>query len=60
MTPAPRFAPREVYRVDWLPGTDVLRGTCHCGAGHTAQDPVGMWERMLAHPEGHTPRGSRG
>ncbi|KOV61964.1 hypothetical protein [Streptomyces sp. MMG1121] len=45
----------EVYRVDWQPGTDLLRGICHCGAGHTAQDPVAMWEWMLGHPEGHRP-----
>ncbi|MFF4313119.1 hypothetical protein ACWDFR_01465 [Streptomyces sp. 900105755] len=45
----------EVYRIDWLPGTDVLHGTCHCGAEHTAQDPVEMWEWMLRHPEGHQP-----
>ncbi|MFE2067066.1 hypothetical protein ACFXDH_32605 [Streptomyces sp. NPDC059467] len=45
----------EVYRIDWLPGTDVLHGTCHCGAEHTAQDPVEMWEWMLGHPEGHQP-----
>lgn len=44
---------REVYRVDWVPGTDLLHGVCHCGAGHTAQDPVAMWEWMLGHPEGH-------
>ncbi|MGC9495602.1 hypothetical protein [Streptomyces sp. WG7] len=43
----------EVYRVDWLPGTDVLHGTCHCGAEHTAEDPVAMWDWMLAHPQGH-------
>ncbi|MFD5655159.1 hypothetical protein [Streptomyces sp. NPDC127039] len=43
----------EVYRVDWLPGTDVLHGTCHCGAEHSAEDPVAMWEWMLAHPQGH-------
>ncbi|WP_089103869.1 hypothetical protein [Streptomyces hyaluromycini] len=43
----------EIYRIDWLPGTDVLHGTCHCGAEHTAQDPVEMWEWMLGHPEGH-------
>ncbi|GGN60149.1 hypothetical protein GCM10011579_025000 [Streptomyces albiflavescens] len=47
----------EIYRVDWLPGTDILHGTCHCGAEHTAQDPIEMWEWMLAHPEGHTPAG---
>lgn len=48
----------EVYRVDWLPGTDLLHGTCHCGCEHTAQDPVEMWEWMLAHPRGHEPRGA--
>ena len=47
----------EVYRVDWVPGTDVLHGTCHCGAEHSAEDPVAMWEWMLAHPQGHRPRG---
>ncbi|MGX1273484.1 hypothetical protein [Streptomyces phaeoluteigriseus] len=47
----------EVYRIDWLPGTDVLHGTCHCGAEHAAQDPVEMWEWMLGHPEGHRPPG---
>ncbi|MPY33298.1 hypothetical protein FNH09_19110 [Streptomyces adustus] len=51
--------PREIYRVDWLPGTDVLHGTCHCGAEHRAQDPVAMWEWMLGHPEGHQPREDR-
>jgi hypothetical protein len=49
--------PREIYRVDWLPGTDVLHGTCHCGAEHASQDPIEMWEWMLAHPEGHEPQG---
>ena len=45
----------EVYRIDWLPGTDTLHGTCHCGREHTAQDPIEMWEWMLAHPRGHEP-----
>jgi hypothetical protein len=49
--------PREIYRIDWLPGTDILHGTCHCFAEHTAQDPIEMWEWMLGHPEGHAPRG---
>ena len=44
----------EVYRIDWLPGTDVLHGTCHCGREHTSQDPIEMWEWMLAHPRGHS------
>ncbi|MFC8131510.1 hypothetical protein [Streptomyces sp. NPDC057302] len=41
----------DVFRVDWLPGTDLLDGTCHCGARHACQDPVTMWEWMLAHPD---------
>ncbi|MFB6849126.1 hypothetical protein ACFCXS_30325 [Streptomyces sp. NPDC056373] len=50
----------EVYRIAWLPGTDTLHGTCHCGREHTAQDPVEMWEWMLAHPRGHLVDASRG
>ncbi|WP_069864870.1 hypothetical protein [Streptomyces malaysiensis] len=49
----------EVYRIDWLPGTDVLHGVCHCGAERTAEDPVELWEWMLGHPNGHRPGGSR-
>ncbi|MGW3198589.1 hypothetical protein ACWDBD_29200 [Streptomyces sp. NPDC001118] len=40
-------------RIDWQPGTDLLHGTCRCGAHHTADDPVEMWAWLLAHPEGH-------
>jgi hypothetical protein len=42
-----------INRIDWEPGSDVLRGTCHCGARHTCDDPVAMWIWLLAHPEGH-------
>ncbi|MFE0454335.1 hypothetical protein ACFW2D_24240 [Streptomyces sp. NPDC058914] len=55
MTSPSAHGAREVYRIDWLPGTDVLHGTCHCGAEHTAHDPVEMWEWMLGHHEGHRP-----
>ncbi|MEU1055693.1 hypothetical protein [Streptomyces sp. NPDC005876] len=48
----------EIYRVHWLPGTDVLHGTCHCGAEHRAEDPVAMWEWLLGHPHGPEPRGN--
>jgi hypothetical protein len=41
-----------VLRVDWLPGTDVLLGTCHCGQTGEAEDPVQIWEWLLGHP-GH-------
>ncbi|MDG4808787.1 hypothetical protein O7634_18745 [Micromonospora sp. WMMD1120] len=43
----------RVYRIRWLPGTDTLRGTCHCGAERSADDPVELWEWLLAHPRGH-------
>ncbi|BBJ41571.1 hypothetical protein SSPO_042890 [Streptomyces antimycoticus] len=49
----------EVYRIDWLPGTDVLHGVCHCGAEHAAEDPVELWQWMLAHPTGHHPADHR-
>jgi hypothetical protein len=40
----------RVLRVGWLPGADRLRGRCHCGAEAEAEDPVSMWEWLLAHP----------
>jgi len=43
-----------VYRIHWELGTDVLIGVCHCGAEHESEDPVELWEWLLAHPEGHT------
>jgi hypothetical protein len=42
-----------VFRVHWLPGTDHLLGTCHCGAERLAQDPVELWAWLHAHPVGH-------
>ncbi|MEN0139085.1 MAG: hypothetical protein AAGC80_28300 [Rhodococcus sp. (in: high G+C Gram-positive bacteria)] len=43
----------NVLRIVWLPGTDRLRGVCHCGAAHEADDPAALWEWLLAHPVGH-------
>ncbi|MEU8421517.1 hypothetical protein AB0C15_11635 [Micromonospora sp. NPDC048835] len=43
----------RVYRIHWLPGTDTLRGICHCAAERLAEDPVELWEWLLAHPQGH-------
>jgi hypothetical protein len=40
-----------VLRVNWVPGSDRLRGRCHCGAELEADDPVTMWEWLLAHPD---------
>jgi hypothetical protein len=33
--------------------SDSLRGVCHCGAVHLAEDPEQVWSWLLAHPEGH-------
>jgi len=41
----------ELIRVRWLPGSDRLVGTCHCGAETVAEDPVALWEWLLAHPD---------
>jgi hypothetical protein len=41
----------RVLRVNWLPGSDRLRGRCHCGAETEVEDPVEMWEWLLAHPD---------
>jgi hypothetical protein len=45
-----------VYRIHWLLGTDRLRGLCHCGAEHLSEDPIELWDWLLAHPDGHTRR----
>ncbi|WP_327102768.1 hypothetical protein [Nonomuraea glycinis] len=42
-----------VLRVVWLPGSDLLRGTCHCGAAYLAEGPVEVWDWLLGHPVGH-------
>lgn len=41
----------NVQRVSWLPGSDRLSGRCFCGAESEAEDPVQMWEWLLAHPD---------
>ncbi|NUO97458.1 MAG: hypothetical protein HOW71_39020 [Nonomuraea sp.] len=46
---------REVLRVEWLPGSDVLQGRCHCGATRSADGPVEVWDWLLSHPAGHSP-----
>jgi hypothetical protein len=42
-----------VYRIHWKLGTDLQVGVCHCGAEHESEDPVELWEWLLAHPDGH-------
>ena len=47
-------APR-VYRIHWVPGTDHLHAVCHCGAERGFEEPIPLWEWLLAHPD-HPPR----
>ncbi len=51
--PAPRqvLGGDRVLRVNWLPGSDRLRGLCFCGAEAEASDPNEMWAWLLAHPD---------
>ncbi|WP_171116274.1 MULTISPECIES: hypothetical protein [Streptomyces] len=44
----------EVYRIHWVPGTDRLLAVCHCGDEREFEDPVALWDWLLAHPEGHS------
>lgn len=43
----------QVYRVEWIPGTDHLLGVCFCGAQHLEADPIALWEWLYGHPRGH-------
>lgn len=56
-TPIPRLAPvldgPRVQRIHWVLGTDLLQAVCHCGAERTFDDPVELWDWLLAHPDGH-------
>ena len=46
---------RGQFRVDWLPGTDTLRGVCLCGATTFAEDPIVLWNWLLTHRDEHKP-----
>ncbi len=50
----------RLFRVHWVPGTDQLSGTCHCGAQCTASDPIELWEWLHGHPVGHDASGGGG
>jgi hypothetical protein len=49
----PMLTGDRVYRIHWVLGTDRLRAVCHCAAEREFDDPVELWEWLLAHPEGH-------
>jgi hypothetical protein len=58
MEPVRMLSGRGVMRVVWLPGSDLLQGTCHCGATHVAEGPIEVWDWLLGHPAGHSPAGA--
>ena len=60
MRPTRMLTGPGVLRVVWLPGDDLLQGTCHCGAETVADDPVRVWAWLLAHPDGHHTRPDAG
>jgi hypothetical protein len=43
----------RVFRVHWQLGSDLLVGVCHCGAEREFDDPLALWDWLLAHPDGH-------
>jgi hypothetical protein len=49
----PVLGGERVYRIHWVLGTDRLRAVCHCGAERVFDDPVELWDWLLAHPDGH-------
>ena len=49
----PMLTGDRVYRIHWVLGTDRLRAVCHCSAEREFDDPVRLWDWLLAHPEGH-------
>ncbi|WP_371750508.1 hypothetical protein OG302_43070 [Streptomyces sp. NBC_01283] len=51
----PALASENVYRIHWKLGTDRLLAVCHCGAQREFEDPVGLWDWLLGHPEDHCP-----
>ncbi|OZF26057.1 hypothetical protein CH295_25840 [Rhodococcus sp. 14-2483-1-2] len=53
LEPARMLLGTNVLRIVWVPGTDRLRGVCHCGASLEEGDPAVLWEWLLAHPIGH-------
>jgi hypothetical protein len=49
----PMLSGEHVYRIHWVLGTDRLRAVCHCCAEQEFDDPVDLWQWLLAHPVGH-------
>jgi len=51
----PILAGPTVVRIHWTLGTDLLRAVCHCGVERDFDEPIALWEWLLAHPVGHRP-----
>jgi hypothetical protein len=46
----------HLFRIEWLPGDDLLVGVCFCGAQQTDDEPKPLWAWLFAHPDGHDVR----
>lgn len=53
---APMLRGNRVYRIHWVLDTDRLLAVCFCGAERIFEDPIELWEWLLAHPDGHDSR----
>ena len=51
----PMLSGKRVHRIHWVLGTDRLRAVCHCTAEREFDEPVELWDWLLAHPVGHDP-----
>jgi hypothetical protein len=40
-----------VFRIHWVPGTDRLLAVCFCAEERVFEDPVELWDWLLAHPD---------
>lgn len=55
---APGRVRERRFRVEWLPGSDQLLGTCFCSAQRVGSEPNEVWDWLLAHPDDHLAAGS--
>lgn len=51
----PALHGERVYRIHWVLLTDRLRAVCYCDAERIFEEPIELWEWLLAHPDGHDP-----
>lgn len=43
----------NTFTITWVPGRDVMRAICFCGAELVGDDPLDLWLWVMGHPDGH-------